>query len=201
MFEVKIDYSDFEKLARNLVGAQDQVAFALADSLNRAVENTRQVLIRQTWPRSVDARNSGFIRAALLRGPRATKTDLRVSIYDALGRANLKQHADSGTKLPKQTARLAIPVEANVRRTASGVTASQRPMNLANSFVADRTGRGLAIYQRQGRRLKLMYVLRQSAPIRSDVPFRSDFEDTMRAEARANFPAAMMRALLTSNRT
>jgi hypothetical protein len=197
MFEVKIEYADFEKLAARLVGAQDQVAFALADSLNRAAENTRGVLI-QTWSRSVEVRSSGFIRAALLRGPRATKTDLRISIYDALGRGNLKLHADSGTKLPKQTARLAIPVEANVRRTASGVTASQRPMNLANSFVADRVGLGPAIYQRQGRHLKLMYVLRRSVPIRKDVPFREDFEITMRAEARANFPGAMLRAVLTS---
>jgi hypothetical protein len=161
------------------------------------VENTRQVL-QQTWSRSVEVRSSGFIRAALLRGPRATKTNLQVSIYDALGRANLKQHADSGTKLPKQTARLAIPVEMNVRRTASGVTASQRPMNLANSFIADRVGLGPAIYQRVGRRLKLMYILRRSAPIRSDVPFREDFKESMIQEARANFPGAMLRALLSS---
>jgi hypothetical protein len=204
MLEVNLQYEDFKRQAQRLVGAESQMAYAISLALNRANENARLALIQQTWPRSIDQRNPNYIRLALQRGPPALKNDLRVSIVDAMADrvlANLQMHATGGTKTPRKVARLAVPIQANVKRTQSGTTKSQRPANLINSFVADRTGRGPAIYQRgSDGKLRMMYVLKSSVPIPKQVNFYEDYADTMRRDAKANFPAAMMTALITSNK-
>lgn len=203
-FEVKLQYEDFTRYAQRLVGAESQMSYAISLALNRANENARQLLIQQTWPRSIKQRNPNYIRLALQRGPPALKSDLRVSIVDSMADrvlANLQMHAVGGTKTPKNVARLAVPIQANIRRTQSGTSVAQRPINLTNSFVADRSGRGPAIYQRgSDGKIRMMYVLKSSVPVPKQVPFYEDYAETMRRDAKANFPAAMMQALITSNK-
>src|SRR5579885_536205 len=131
---VEIDAADFIKAADQLGAAADQLPFIMSLALNRAALDTRQHLVQVTWPRSIVQRNPSFIRAAL-RTEFSTKRDLQVSIYDALGRANLKAHAEGGTKVPRGRA-LAVPSK-NVRLTAHGVAPGQRPRNLAKAFVKD----------------------------------------------------------------
>lgn len=121
-------------------------------------------------------------------------------MVDVLGRASLQKHAKGGTKIPK-VAHLAVPVRVNVTRGTHGVPERQRPANLQNSFVADRTGRGPAIWQRQANgKLVMMYVLKSTVPIPAQVPFYEDYAEVMKQEARTNFPAAMMTALITSKK-
>eukprot|EP01037_Dinobryon_pediforme_P017840 gene17840-18068_t len=123
-------------------------------------------------------RNKGFIGAAL-RVDNASKRDLTVTITDAKmqGRGNLSLHADGGSKHAKSV--LAIP-----------------------SVIVKR---GDVIYQRIGKgkseKLKLMYVLKPSAVIKKDVPFRSDFEAAMIGDLRANLPAAMLKAMQSAKRS
>jgi hypothetical protein len=77
-------------------------------------------------------------------------------------------HAKGGTRRAKG-GNLSIPSSVNVQRTSGGaVRTQQQPKNLRNSFK-----RGRFIFQRQGRstrkakgRIKLMYSLRPSVPIR-----------------------------------
>jgi len=172
------------------------VPFALALALNKAAENTRELLVRE-WPLHVRARNPSYIRYALRRGPSATKASLRVEIFDQTGRGVLKRLDKGGTKQARGS-NLAIPVEKNISVGAHGVRKSQMPRNLQNTFVADR-GRGLAIYQRVGkgkrRRVKLMYLLRPSVQVPAKMPFEDDFVASMTAETRTSFPAAMARAM------
>jgi hypothetical protein len=186
-----IDLSAFEARARELGGAIDQVPFALSQALNTAAFKARDRLITQTWPRSVTVRNKSFIRSAL-RVNKASKRALKIEIYDTLGRAHLKAHADGGTKVPKG-GNLAIP-SANVQRGASGVRRNQKPRELRRAVR-----KGNLIFQEQGSRkqpkLRLMYALRPRATIKPDVPFRSDFAQAIVAEARAAFPAAMVKAM------
>ena len=49
-------------------------------------------------------------------------------------------------------------------------------------------------------KLRMMYVLKPTVPVPKQVNFYEDYADTMRRDAKANFPAAMMRALITSNK-
>jgi len=196
MFEIKFDVSEFERRAKELDGTIDQLPFALALAMTKAAENTKAALVDQ-WPQHVTQRNASFIKRALQVKP-ATKHDLRVEIYDDLGRANLKLHADGGTERAKS--KFAIPVQNNVRRGARGVPRSKAPRALANSFITDLRGKGAALwvrYGRNGRRLKLMYTLRAAVEVKKDVPFRETFAATMRKELRETFPAAMKRAMLT----
>lgn len=189
MIDFRLDLGAFRQRAREIEGALDQVPFALANALNDAAKAARAHEIDTVWPQHVEVRNKSFLRAALLT-EFATKRDLRVTVYDRLGRARLSQHDAGGTK--KAKGKLAIP-DRKVRRTSKGVSAKQRPSTLPNSFR-----KGDVIYQRTGRKgrsLKLMYTLKASAQQPADVPFRSEFVRIMRREVRSAFGPAMMRAM------
>jgi hypothetical protein len=193
MFEVKFDQAVFERKAKQLQGALDQVPFALSQALNAAVKNARQVLVLNTWPSHVTQRNASFIGRAL-RTEFSTKRNLRVEIYDDLGRASLSLHADGGVKRAKK--RLAIPPGGTVTRTGRGVRKNQTPRS-----IIDRTPKRAlrvtpqGIFVGKGGRLQLKYAFKQQARQPADVPFRDDFETTMRAELRVSFPAALARAM------
>lgn len=189
---------DFERVARDVRGAQDQVPYALSLALNKANENARNLLI-QEWPRHVKARNSSFIGYALRRGPPATKHNLRIEIFDQTGRDFVKRLDKGGVKTAKRS-NLAIPVESNVKVGAHGVRNSQLPRNLTGDvFVASRNGHGAAIWKRVGRgkrkKLKLMYVLKPAVQVNAKVPFTDDFTTSILNETRVSFPAAMARAM------
>ncbi len=67
---IDFDLRDFERAARRMNAIADQVPFALAGSLNDAVEIARKEIIARTWPQAVSVRNPRFLGAALTtRGP------------------------------------------------------------------------------------------------------------------------------------
>lgn len=189
---LNFDMREFGARSRTLSGALDQIPFALANAMNDGVKAARTFLVTNTWPTHVDVRNSRFIGAAL-RTNFATKGNLAVEIFDALGRGHLALHAKGGVK-PSRS-RLAIPTS-RVARGASGVRASQRPANLKRKVVK----KGL-IFQAVGRgkasRLELMFKLAPSARIKKAVPFAEDFGRVMMRETRAAFPARLRQAMAT----
>ncbi len=205
-----LDLSEFERKARDIGGAIDQVPFALAGALNDALFKARDHLINQTWPNSITVRNPSFIRAAL-NVEKATKGNLRGAVFDRLGRGNLKLHAKGGTKQAR--GRLAIPSTAvKGQRTAKGVPRRLRPASAPNTFR-----KGDAIFQRVGwqpkgtsngkrratssptdkRRVQLLFTLKRAAQMRKDVPFIEDFNRVVLDEVRRTFPARMARAMAT----
>ena len=194
------DLRDFQRIARDLRALENQIPFALAQALNASAEVARKEVIETTWPEHVEARNRTFMRAALTtKGERATKRNLRVVVYDRLGRASLSLHEKGGTKRPRG-ATLAVPSgDLQARRTGKGVPKGLRPRAIPNSFK-----KGDGIYQRvgtgKGRGLKLMYVLKTSAPIKADVPFHADFNRAMRRTLPVQFRIAMHKAMATAFR-
>lgn len=194
MFELKLDYSDFERKTADMAADLDQLPFALSVAMNKAADDTYNSLIEETWPNSVTVRNSNFIRWAL-RTKFSTKHDLSIAIYDNTPdqRAHLALHADGGIKTGKGD--LAIPTS-NVTLTSRGERTNQRPHNLANSFRV-----GNKIYQRVGRGkrsvAKLMYILAKSINQPQDVPFRTDFEKSMRDGIDRHFKDAINYAMRT----
>lgn len=172
-----INTDDMIAQAKRLGAVEDQLPYIMARTLNDAAEATRSFMISSVWPSSVTMRNRSFMQAALTtKDSRAQKGDLTVEIYDKLGRANLKLHAEGGTRVG-HGGNIAIGSR-NVTRGSRGVPKSQRPRALKNAFK-----KGDVILQRQGpkgaSRLRLMYVLRPTAQIKKDVPFYQAFRDHM----------------------
>ncbi|TCR60953.1 hypothetical protein [Bosea sp. BK604] len=206
---LQLDLREFERKARDIGGAIDQVPFALAGALNDALFKARDHLINQTWPHAITVRNPNFIRAAL-NVDKATKGKLAGAVFDRLGRASLNLHAKGGTKAAR--GRLAIPSTAvKGQRTAKGVPRRLRPATAPNTFR-----KGDAIFQRVGwkpngaakrtsksaastdkRRVQLLFTLRRAAQIRKDVPFVEDFRRVVLEEVRRSFPQRMARAMAT----
>jgi hypothetical protein len=139
--------------------------------------------------------NRGFISYAL-RYQSSTKRDLRIEIYDQVGRGNLRLHADGGTISPKSAARLTIPPEGLFKRGPHGVPPAKR----AKAIIANTPKRALRVTNRgifvgKKGKLHLMYVFKQRAVQPKDVLFREDFNYSMRADVRTSFPLAMKRAM------
>ena len=192
MFKVEIGYLNAQQVAASLGAAADQVPYALALALNRSAEVTRNLLIRQTWPGAIHARNSSFIAASLTtKESRANKQSLSVEIYDKLGRGNLLMQATGGTRTPRG-ANFAIPAS-DVPRGPHGVPKRLKPANLTKSFR--KNGK---LYTRDGKgRLKLVYTLKPSSRVPKRVPFFQDFEASMRRELQRTIPMAVEKAMRT----
>ncbi|BCP53795.1 hypothetical protein K32_24120 [Kaistia sp. 32K] len=192
---LQLDLSSFERAAKRLGGAVDQVPFALATSMTSAAFKTRRWLIDETWPKAVKVRNTNFLRAALQVEP-ATKHNLTVAISDRLGRGHLGLHAKGGVKHAKK--RLAIPPTGTVQRGPKGIPRAQKPQAIRASTPA----RALRVLPRgifigRGGRLHLAYAFATSAMQRADVPFERHFRIVMAAEMRKAYPGAMRRAMRT----
>jgi hypothetical protein len=211
VIDLQFDMRSLERRAQEIGGALDQLPFVIMKSLNEAADKTRDHLINQTWPSSVQVRDPRFMDAALTtRGERARKDTLRVTIYNKSGRGQLGLHDTGGVKMAK--GRLAIPT-ANIKakRGAGGVPKGMRPMNLPNTFI-----KGDVIYQRVGkywkkgkrksmsafagrdqRHLVPVYKLAPNARLRADVPFTIDFRHVMTREVHAAFSTWMATAMRT----
>jgi hypothetical protein len=190
---ISFDFAEMIKAAGAVGAATDQIPFALAVALNDAAENTRKVLIQQTWPQHVKQRNASFIAASLTtKGARASRNNITVEIYDRLNRGNIEMQAKGGTRTPRGGSNLAIPVS-TMGRTSRGVPARLRPKNLK---AAVRKGESLFAKDKKGR-LRLLYTLKAATKIPKRVPMYEDFEHTMRRDLRANIPRAVARAMST----
>jgi hypothetical protein len=192
---IEIKGTDFLKEAQAIGATADQLPFIMSLSLNRAVKSTRDYLVKTTWPQSVTVRNPNFISNAL-HIEWSDKYNLSVSIYDQLGRASLKAHAEGGIKVPKGRD-IAIPNKRNVRLGPHGVPSSEKPHNLRKGFrSADRiyqvVGRG------KGRFLKPMYILRPKVNIKKDVPFHEDFREQITQNINDELPGAVIDAMRTA---
>jgi hypothetical protein len=203
MISLSFDFSSFERKAKEIGGAIDQIPFALANAMSSAAFKVREILIDDTWPRHVEVRNRNAIRQAL-RVEKAKKKNLRVAIVGSgpsAQRLNLKAHAEAGAKRPLKGRRLAIAPTGTVHRGARGVPKGERPTAIINTTPKRAlriTDRG--IFVGQGGRLHLRYAFTPTARIKADVPFHEDFNRALRAELRRTFPIAMAKAMKTRRR-
>jgi hypothetical protein len=192
-----LDFSEFERRARELEGAPDQVAFALANALTSAAFRMKDEVLPEVWAQHVTARDPGFIKGSL-KVERATKRNLQVVVYDARGRAHLGLHAKGGTKQAKR--QLNIPPSSGkvVRRGRGGVYKSMTPAAILRN-TPKRALRVLphGIFVGEKGRLWLRYSAKPSARIRADVPFVESWNRVLREEARRMFPITMKKAMAT----
>ena len=198
MFSVK---SNVKQFSRGLSSIQRrQIPFATARALNDTIFGVRKRIVGRTWPRAVTVRNRRFMSTAL-RVEKATKRKQQVALFDRFGRDFLPLQAEGGIKRPRG-AHIAVPIQRNVRRTASGkVRKSQLPrvvlrkpkvftgrIRSAHPAIAERTRKG---------GLKLLYTLIRSAPIAKRFMF---YEDAAASSAR-QFPRHLARRFTQALRT
>ena len=196
--------ADFERAARRLDGAADQIPFALSQAMNDGLQAARDQIVERTWPGAVTVRNTRFMAVAMRR-EFASKRKLRVSLFDNIGRGNLLLHEDGGSRRPRG-AMIAVPSsDLKARRTGKGVPKGMRPGALGaagfrkGNAIYTRTG----TYQRgskgspghDGRGLKLMYALTPTASIKADVPFEPDFDRAMTSAVWGSFGPRFLAAI------
>lgn len=199
---VGFDMSDFERAASRAGALQDQIPFALSQSLNDGLFAARDHLITHTWPAHVSVRDPNFMRNAL-RVERASKGNLSGAVTNqgtrAGNRGHLVMHEKGGVKRPSK-AKIAIPDrKVLARRSGRGIPKSLRPGTAPNTFR-----KGDVIYQvtggKKNRKLKLLYTLKPSAPIKGVVPFHADFDMVMRREVMRVFPNRIKAAMSSRRR-
>jgi hypothetical protein len=198
---IEIQGTAFLDEAKKIGAVADQLPFIMSLSLNRAAKDTREHLVRQTWPQAIKQRNTAFIGRAL-RTKWSDKTHLSIEIYDDLGRASLKAHAEGGVKVPKGS-NLAIPNtrQGNIQLTAHGVSRGQRPSNIKGYKALDKKGNQVIYEVRgkgKGRQIRRMYLLKPKVTIKKDVPFHEDFESEMSKNIREELPIAVIDAMRTA---
>lgn len=194
---VGFDMSDFERAASRAGALQDQIPFALSQSLNDGLFAARDHLITHTWPAHVSVRDPNFMRNAL-RVERASKGNLSGAVTSqgtrAGNRGHLVMHEKGGVKRPSKS-KIAIPDrKVLARRSGRGIPKSLRPGTAPNTFR-----KGDVIYQvtggKKNRKLKLLYTLKPQAPIKGVVPFHADFDTVVRREVTRAFPNRIKAAM------
>jgi hypothetical protein len=196
MFRIEFGYRELEDYAKQLGARVDQIPFALSLAMNRSADVTRNLLIRQTWPNHVHARNPSFIAASLTtRDAKATKSSLAVEIYDRLDHGQLQRQAKGGTRTPHKGANIAIPAS-SVPRTSRGVAKNFKPANLQNSFKR----KGMLFVRDKKGKVRLVYTLKHQTHIPKRVPFYEDFHASMQRELTRTIPMAVAKAMSTARR-
>ena len=198
MVTLAINMRDFDRAAAHFGRvARDQLPFAISKTINNALFDARKGIVPATFNRAFDMHNRSFPRATI-RVDKASKAELKGSLFDALGRASLALHADGGVKTG--SGRIAIPV-GNVRakRGARGIPKAYRPRNLEKKFGANAirvTDHG--IFRGEGGRLHPVYLFESSVKIRERFAFYEDFERFVLESMGRNFAKNLRRAIMTA---
>ncbi len=196
MFELRIDTRAFTAYAEK-IGGEDQIKFALAQTLNTAIVNARRVLVSD-WPTHVKQRNPGWPSAAL-RMTYATKQNLTATISDVTGRGGLNVLAKGGTEQPLRARVFAIPSSELAQRKGQR---GMRARDTVRAIVQRTPRRALRItktglFVGQHGRLKLMYSFRPSVRIGRHWPAEVTFAEVVTTDMAAGFATQMARAMST----
>lgn len=180
--------SNATQIQKAMQGLSKQLPFALSQTLNGTAHAVRKQIVNRTYPQSFTVRNKRFA-SAMFRVERASKRKLSAAVFDRLDRDYMAMQAEGGIKLPRGR-NIAIPGRANQRTSTGKIPRARQPRQIINSGKAFKTtlrGGQKAIVQPQGRgkikRLKVMYVLEQTARI----PKRFNFYEDATATAQRNF--------------
>lgn len=204
---VRLDIrSNIREVSRGLDLLQrQQLPFAISRALNDSAFGVRKRIVSRTWPRAdLEVRNRGFIRASM-RVKKASKVKLRASVYDRLGRGFMPLQAEGGTKRPRSSSKLAVPI--NARRTAGGrIRKRDLPSSLrANprAFLIRAKSGHQMIVERQGRArlpIRVLYHLTSSAVVDKSFAFYEDAEASSLRQFPRHFERRLRDALRTARR-
>jgi hypothetical protein len=193
MIEITLNMGDFERAARSMGAAMDQIPFALSQSLNDAARVARTEIVDKVWPQSVEVKNRRFM-GWMMRTDFASKRNLKVRLYNREPREFLPRQAEGGTKIPHRSTQIAIPASfVKQRRGSGGIPERFKPRNAAKSFR-----KGNAIFQRiSNDKLRLLYTLKGQARVQKRFPAHETWDRVMRTEVMNAFGPRMLAAMRT----
>lgn len=197
MPDVFFDMREFTKKAHQMgILASDQLPYAISRTLNDTMKgDTRPHIIGQTWSSAFTVRNKGLPRASM-RIEFSSKGSLVAGVYDALGKADLQQHATGGGKTHSGT--LAIPNRAKIKLHARGKTPWARELDRKIPKRALRVIKGKGIFVGKGGRLHLYFSFAESAQLDKRFRFYEDFARVSIAGINRRFPGHIQRAVATA---
>lgn len=207
--------SNLGDLTRRIKSYRDQIPQATAMALNSTAFDFRKEIVSNTWPKSVIARNSRFMNAAL-RVQKASKKALTVTIFDGLKREYLQRLDKSGTKTPlgNHIAIAGKEVKDFIRGGGGAVKKAYKPRTLMEKkrFFRTTLKAGFeAIVERPagkeaGKRkpqrlvrgpLKVWYLLEPKGNIPKMFPFYETATRIVKQRLEINFRNAFRRAVMT----
>ena len=195
------NYRELEKRLNSV--QRKQLPFAFSKTLNDTAKKVRKQIVERTYPRSFDVRDKRFANATFSI-KFSNKRNLVAVVFDRLDRANLKLHAEGGTKRAK-SGNIAIPSRyVKERRSGRGVRKSLRPRTVVDTpkgFIQREPRK--AIYQSYGRKganKRLLYSLKSFANIRKTFPFYEDANRTVDRHLQRSFNVNLRKALRSRKR-
>lgn len=197
MSDVHFDMREFKQKARQVgIFANDQLPFAISKTLNDTMfRDTRPHIIGPTWSEAFIVRNRGLARASM-RVEKSTKAKLSAGVFDALGKADLAQHAAGGSKTHSGT--LAIPNRQWVKLHARGKTPWARSLEKKYGRRAVRKVKGKGLFVGKGGRLHLVFSFSEHAKLSKRFEFYEDFSRVSVSGIGKRFPANAQRAINTA---
>lgn len=206
--------SNLAEVTKRIQSYRNQIPYATAQALNSTAFDIRKEIVTNTWPSSVNVRNSRFMNAALRILP-AKKSSLTAVLFDTLKKEYLVRLDKSGTKIPMGN-HLAIPardVEGLIRGGGGAVKKAYKPRTLLekNRFFKTRLKSGMdAIVERPAGKetgirktnrlkrgpLKVWYVLEPKAQIKKMFPFYDTASRIAQQRLAINFKNAFRKAVM-----
>ena len=171
-----------EALGRSLGRDLDRSAPVLASELKAFLEGVAEAMARRhgtAWPggttdRTLSRRSGGLL--ASIRESVTVSGDRMADIEGGIGGAiYLRTHEHGATIRPKKAKYLAIPLPEALNSDGTPRVAS--PRQWKNTFVARSRNGNLLIFQKRGRHIVPLYVLKREVRIRP----RLGLGDTLRA--------------------
>jgi hypothetical protein len=202
--------SNMGELAARINAKRSQIPYAASRALNDIAFEVRNEIVRKTYPRSFNVKNTRF-PGVLFRVEKSTKRNLKATIFDRIareGKSNseyLARQESGGIKTSRSSSNVAIPSRFLMpKRNSQGrVPNNLRPRNLLNDKNAFKvkTKKGAElIMRRDGRtgKAKVYYVLSQSARITKRFPFYKDAETVIRKSWNSAFSKYLEIAMKTA---
>jgi len=195
------NYRELEKRLNSV--QRKQLPFAFANTLNDTAFKVRKQIVDRTYPRSFNVRDKRFAGTAF-RVSKANKRKLVAVVFDRLDRANLKLHAEGGTKRAK-SGNIAIPSRyVKERRSGRGVRKGLRPRTVVDTpkgYIQREPRKAIfQSYGPKGSKKRLLYSLKAFANIRRTFPFYTDAERTVQRHLQRSFNVNLRKALRSRRR-
>lgn len=200
-FQLRVDDKEARRYLKKM---PKQVPFAVSTALNETAFDIRRHQVRSVWPASVGAKARGFAGRAF-RVLKSSKRKLLSAVFADPRRVSpegieaIKRVEEGKTHFPFRGRFLAVPTRNALTPTGRVKKVAREALqdNSANTFVANRMGRGPAIWQRTPKGLKMLFVLKPKVPTPKVFPFG---REALRI-ARLVWPGALFRAVRKAERT
>jgi hypothetical protein len=200
MLELKFDFSDVDRFARELEVAQREIRYAASRTINDACFAAKDQLAGVTWPTHVQVRAPSFARATL-HVTKSTPDNLVAELNET--KSDILGAHDRGDTITAKGRSLVVPVTAYraSRMTQHGLRSDAKLGAVLRRASAKRSVRivGDKVYvASRGLGLKLAFLLRKSIQQRADAPLTQDFNETVTRYVTNNLINNLVRALRTS---